>query len=1022
MKRFIGILLSLALIIGLMPGMSITAYADTPYTGAVKIEYRISQSWNSFSSETIYTSLATLRKASLPTKCYMETELDKRFGWRWGSIESIDISDDTVVTGNPSEYAITVNGLGTSAVRIKYLSSGDRYFYFNNSIKVSKLETYTVTLHTNGGTISTGKEVESYIEEVGAELPSANDITKDTCIFEGWYDNDSFSGTAVSEIASTETGNKEYWAKWKKLHTHSFTYSADSNAITATCTADDCDLPENEVILTINAPLHTTFGDGKEAAATLDGLSDFNAATGKSIAASDIKYVGRDGTTYTESATAPTDAGKYTAKITVEEKTAGVDYEIAKAEATITENPIASEITYGQTLADSNLTDGTASVAGSFEWKDSTVAPSVSDSQTTEYDVVFTPEDGNYGTAECKVKLTVNEANSAVTSVPEANALTYTGSAQDLVTAGEADGGEMEYALGTDTEATENYTTSIPSATDAGTYYVWYRVTGDENHTDTDALCVEVTIEKASIEFEAQGYTGEYDGQEHGITVSVTKPETGFAIRYGTEEGKYDTDSSPSYKDAGSNNVYYEITADNFETARGYETVAISKKKLVVTANAAEKNYGEEDPELTYVSDGLVGNDEITGQLARAEGQNAGTYAIDKGTLSAGDNYEMTFEPALFTINRADAEYTAPKANELVYDGTDQALLTAGETSDGTILYSADGEGFSEEIPTGMDAGQYTVYYKVIGDENHEDTEVLPVEVAILQRGVSVTAESAEKVYGDADPEFTYRAEGLVEGDGFSGALSRQKGGSVGNYDILQGTLSAGDNYYIDFTSAYLVIHPKDIGRAAVSTKSKKYDYNGKERKPGVTAVLDGKTLKKDKDFKVTYRNNKKVGTASYTVTGIGNYTGSASGTFELTAIPVYRLFNTRTGEHFYTISGGERQVCIRNGWNDEGIAWYAPRSSDTPIYRVMNPNNKNEHFYTKSKSEKDWLVGLGWRDEGIAWYSDDAKTVPVYRHYHPVQRTGNHHYTTSKGESDHIVKYEGWKYEGISWYAAKLP
>ena len=613
------------------------------------------------------------------------------------------------------------------------------------------------------------------------------------------------------------------------------------------------------------------------------------------------------------------------------------------------------------------------------------------------------------------------KAVAIVTKAPTAETLTYNGSLQDLVTAGEADGGEMQYALGTETEATEQYSASVPSATDAGTYYVWYKAVGDDNHMDSDALCVEVTIAKATFEFEAQGYTGEYDGQEHGITVSVTKPETGFAVLYGTEEGKYEMDSSPLYKDAGNCNVYYEVTADNFETVRSYETVAISKKKLVVTANAAEKNYGEEDPELTYVSDGLVGNDEITGQLTRAEGQNAGTYAIDKGTLTAGDNYEMTFEPALFTINRVDAEYTAPKANELVYDGTDQVLLTAGETSDGTILYSADGEGFGEEIPTGRDAGQYTVYYKVIGDENHEDTEVLPVEVAILQRGVSVTAENAEKVYGDADPEFTYRAEGLVEGDGLSGALSRKTGGNVGSYDILQGTLSAGDNYYIDYTSACLVIRPKDIGRAAVSTKWKSYDYNGRERKPNVTAVLDGKTLRKDKDFKVSYRNNKKVGKASYTVTGIGNYTGSVSGTFELTAIPVYRLFNRRTGEHLYTTSVVERQACISNGWNDEGIAWYAPRSSDTPIYRVMNPNNKNEHFYTKSKSEKDWLVGLGWRDEGIAWYSDDAKTVPIYRHYHPVQRTGNHHYTASKGESDHIVKYEGWKYEGIGSYAAKL-
>ena len=65
-------------------------------------------------------------------------------------------------------------------------------------------------------------------------------------------------------------------------------------------------------------------------------------------------------------------------------------------------------------------------------------------------------------------------------------------------------------------------------------------------------------------------------------------------------------------------------------------------------------------------------------------------------------------------------------------------------------------------------------------------------------------------------------------------------------------------------------------------------------------------------------------------------------------------------------------------------------------------------------------MVSLGWRNEGTAWYSDPSKKVPIYRHYHPKQRTGNHHYTTSKGESDHIVKYEGWNYEGIAFYVSK--
>ena len=85
-----------------------------------------------------------------------------------------------------------------------------------------------------------------------------------------------------------------------------------------------------------------------------------------------------------------------------------------------------------------------------------------------------------------------------VTKAPEAKTLTYNGSAQELVTAGEATGGEMQYALGDANGATQPYTTSIPTATNTGTYYVWYKVAGDENHNDTNPACVEVTINKAT--------------------------------------------------------------------------------------------------------------------------------------------------------------------------------------------------------------------------------------------------------------------------------------------------------------------------------------------------------------------------------------------------------------------------------------------------------------------------------------------------------------------------------------------
>ncbi len=84
-----------------------------------------------------------------------------------------------------------------------------------------------------------------------------------------------------------------------------------------------------------------------------------------------------------------------------------------------------------------------------------------------------------------------------VTTAPAAKTLTYNGEAQELVTAGTATGGTMQYALGTDaTTAPANnlYTTSIPTATDAGTYYVYFKVVGDENHNDSAAGYVEVVI------------------------------------------------------------------------------------------------------------------------------------------------------------------------------------------------------------------------------------------------------------------------------------------------------------------------------------------------------------------------------------------------------------------------------------------------------------------------------------------------------------------------------------------------
>lgn len=79
-----------------------------------------------------------------------------------------------------------------------------------------ELSTYSVTLQTHGGTIASGKEVTGYTYGTGAVLPTTNDITREGYRFDGWYADSNFSGSPVTEITGTDTGNKTFYAKWTK--------------------------------------------------------------------------------------------------------------------------------------------------------------------------------------------------------------------------------------------------------------------------------------------------------------------------------------------------------------------------------------------------------------------------------------------------------------------------------------------------------------------------------------------------------------------------------------------------------------------------------------------------------------------------------------------------------------------------------------------------------------------------------------------------------------------------------------
>lgn len=134
----------------------------------------------------------------------------------------------------------------------------------------------------------------------------------------------------------------------------------------------------------------------------------------------------------------------------------------------------------------------------------------------------------------------------------------------------------------------------------------------------------------------------------------------------------------------------------------------------------------------------------------------------------------------------------------------------------------------------------------------------------------------------------------------------------------------------------------------------------------------------------------------------------------------VYRLYNSNTGEHFYTKNTYERSSLIQNGWNSEGIGWYGA-SSGKPVYRVYNPNSRGgDHYYTMSHYEAQSLVNKGWRwdnNGAPAFYS--AGNTKLYVSYNPNAQSGSHNYTTSSYEQNSLLQ-NGWKYGSVSFYVSK--
>ncbi len=514
----------------------------------------------------------------------------------------------------------------------------------------------------------------------------------------------------------------------------------------------------------------------------------------------------------------------------------------------------ATPITFGQILRVSTITgtmkDDGKPVEGTFEWTDPSTKPDKAGNYQAEW--TFTPAEGyeEYATATGTVTIKVNKATPTFTAPTAQENLTYTGQEQALITAGMTDHGTMQYSL------TENgtYSQDIPTGTDAGAYTVWYQVIGDENHNDTAPASVAVRIGQKPLTITGVTAASKlYDGTKNAGITSVTfdnvilNRDTDYNVTASFDDasvgnGKNVTATvtliGPAAKNYALEQSSFPTTASitkaaapDFTKGTGLVIVNGHEKTYTVTLPAlptleTPKEYGALTYEISeikldggyYTSGAKLENSALTLPIQKNDVKTTGSVGTVTVVIKSTNYEDITLTVNVNATNKLVPTVTAPTANALTYNGAEQALVTAGKTTGGTMLYRLDDSEWSEQSPTAKNAGEYTVWYKVQGNAEYADVAEQNVTVTIAKKSVTVTALDKSAYTGSTAPDLgspeadkNYKVEGLLGADTLSGTVTltyaqtpdmSKPGKTAIN---ITGTLS-NDNYEITYISGTLTV------------------------------------------------------------------------------------------------------------------------------------------------------------------------------------------------------------------------
>ncbi len=530
-------------------------------------------------------------------------------------------------------------------------------------------------------------------------------------------------------------------------------------------------------------------------------------------------------------------------------------------------------------------------------------------------------------------------------------------------------------------------------------YTATVTLTADTNHSFADSITVSgwdksVDADKLVFtkEFDATGKLEcdvivptanilTYNGSAQELVTAGTVPD-GCEMQYKLGDDGTFSAEIPTATDANTYKVYWKVVGnDTYNDIDNGDYVEVTINKATPTRDmftatpSSELVYDGTEKSIIVTTDkegmgtftvSYVGSNYST-QLVEAA-----WYIVDLH-IEEGDNYNAvdTLSLGVFEIKKANSAISAAPTPiaDLVYDGTAQNLINAGTATGGEMQYSLDGTNYSSAIPTGTDAKTYTVWYKVDGDKNHNDTEPASIEVSITPKTVEISSVTAiDRAFDGTNTVEISEViiEGILDEDNdnvsvsATAAIDSINAGEYSKVDLSNIALTGSANYSIaasaenvPLTTA-VTISKADAPTLPSGSKAYVYSIGYEGESVSITGLptdcgeVEYSLLSVSSDMfeNVSVDANGKI---TYDVKALDNYTEDLQGIISVNVMmenyktAIYMLTITRTEKIPQNISAED--ITLTYGDADATISVTGAKTELS--YEVVEDSNDNGYVVT---------------------------------------------------------------------------